>query len=155
MNAETSNSAASPAPANVLLSRLSNVRRSGKGWRADCPVGHSSPGSLSISEGEDGTVLFNCFACNDKQALLAHVDLSFADLYPRRLRDNTPEGRQQARARFRQAGWGAALGVIGREAVVVMFAAQHIPADAISPHDAQRLAMAIERIQCAWEVLCP
>jgi len=143
------------APIQLLLARLSNVRRGPNGWRADCPVGHSSRGSLSVTEGEDGAVLFNCFACSDKHHVLEIVGLSFADLYPSSSRDDTPEGRRLARMQFRQAAWDAALGVIGREIVVVLFAAQRIPVDAISPDDAQRLALAVERIKSAWEVLCP
>lgn len=45
-----------------LLLRLKGVRRVEKGWMALCPAHDDHNPSLSIKEGEDGRVLFHCFA---------------------------------------------------------------------------------------------
>ena len=45
-----------------VLTRLTQVRRSGKGWMARCPAHEDRNPSLSIREGDDGTILLHCFA---------------------------------------------------------------------------------------------
>jgi putative DNA primase/helicase len=44
------------------IARALKARRSGKSWLAKCPGHDDRNASLSISEGEDGTLLLNCFA---------------------------------------------------------------------------------------------
>src|ERR687893_575284 len=58
---------------NNVLSRLSNVRTEGDSYRASCPLPSHGQGrgdrdpSLSVTVGDDGRVLLNCFAnCETK-----------------------------------------------------------------------------------------
>ena len=54
--------------ANELLSRLKKVRRNGKSWLALCPAHDDHSPSLSISDSDNGRVMFHCFAgCSPDQ----------------------------------------------------------------------------------------
>ena len=142
------------SPANVLLSRLDGVRRFGNGWRADCPVGHSSRSSLSIGERDDGAVMLHCFASCSAADVVAAAGLSLADLFPERPRDDSTEGRRAARAAFRQSAWGAVLGVLAMESTVVAVAAETIlRGEPMTPDDVERVHLASNRIHDAREVL--
>src|SRR5690348_14015947 len=134
--------------AATLLSRLEGVRRSGDGWRANCPNGHAKArGSLSITEADDGRILLSCFACHDTPAILGTLGLELADLFPERIKDPSPEARQRAREAFKRSAWAAALGVLGREAGVVLLAARDMLAGkALPAGDVERLALAEDRI---------
>lgn len=141
-------------PVDRLLPCLDGVRRHGTGWRADCPTGHRSRGALSIAAGDDGRVLLRCWAGCDALTVVQAVGLTLADLFPDRLPDYSPAGRRAA-AEFRTlSGWKAALSVLGREATVVAIAARAIrDGDELTGGDIERLAVAIERIDHAREVL--
>ncbi|HEV3083276.1 MAG TPA: hypothetical protein VGY66_26055, partial [Gemmataceae bacterium] len=69
-------------PVESLLAKLSGARKAGKGWSARCPVHEDRKASLSISEGNDGTVLVKCLAGCDTSAVLAAIGLKLADLFP-------------------------------------------------------------------------
>ncbi len=45
-----------------ILAKLRNVKRSGGGWTASCPVHEDQHNSLSVNEGDGGRVLFKCHA---------------------------------------------------------------------------------------------
>lgn len=142
--------------ATMLLSRLDGVRRSGDGWRANCPNPvhqHRKP-SLSITEAADGRILMECFRCHDTPAILGASGLELADLFPERIKDASPEGRRVAREAFKRASWAAALPVLAREAFVVLLAARDVLAGKVLPvADVDRLAAAVDRIEQAREVL--
>lgn len=71
--------------ANPALKRL---KKSGKGYRADCPAQPDKKSqSLTIREGDDGRVLLHCFAGCAKADVVAAMGLTMADLYPP---SNTP-----------------------------------------------------------------
>lgn len=142
-------------PIDRLLPLLHNVHAHGTGWRADCPNGHDKArGSLSIGEADDGRTLLHCFACGDVRGILGAVGLELADLFPERIRDPSPEARKAAREAFKRNAWGAALGVLGREATVVEIAAHDMAAgNPLNPPDHDRLLVACERIQSARTVL--
>ena len=141
--------------ADILLSRLQGVRRSGDGWRADCPDGHAkSRGSLSITQADDGRVLLHCFACSDVHGILSAVGLELADLFPERIKDPSPEARQRAREAFKRNGWAAALRVLAREATVVVAAAGMLrQGDKLTADDDARLTLAVQRIDDARGLL--
>lgn len=150
----TSGNHSNPASVDVLLARLEGVQRSGKGWRARCPACGGQSRKLAISEGTDGVLLLHCFACNDTAAILAAIGLTISDLFPRRIRDVSPEGRRAAQQAFKQTAWAAALGVVGREVKVVSIAAHDLAAGLVlNAADTDRLALAIDRIDTAREVL--
>jgi len=139
----------------ILISRLEGVRRSGSGWRADCPNAHSKArGSLSITEGEDGRILLSCFACHDTPAILRALGLELADLFLERIKDPSPAARRAAREAFKRSAWTSALGVLGREAGVVLIGARDMLSGRILPdEDVARLVLAEDRITRAREVL--
>lgn len=138
-----------------LLARLESVRRSGSGWRADCPNGHDKArGSLSITEGHDGRLLLTCFACHDTPAILRTLGLELADLFPERIKAPTPEARRAASEAFKRNAWASALSIMGREAALVLIAAREMLGGRTLPaEDVERLALAEDRIARAREVL--
>jgi len=69
-------------PVQVLLERLSGVRKTSTGWSARCPAHDDRHRSLSISETTDGTVLVRCHAGCAAAAVVAALGLSLRDLFP-------------------------------------------------------------------------
>ena len=139
---------------DALLHRLERVQRSGQGWRADCPNGHKTHGTLSLARGDDGRLLLHCFAGCSAADVLGALGLTLGDVMPERLRDDSPEGRRTARERFRLASVTAAAGALEREARVVLIAGcDLLRGQALPPDDVQRLGEAVERIGAAREAL--
>ena len=141
-------------PVGVLLSRLEQVRVAGRGYTAKCPAHKDRSASLSIAEGRDGRALVKCFAGCEVLAVVQALGLEMADLFPPRVIDSSPGGRAAAREAWRQTGWAAALGVLSRESTIVILAAREVLAGRVlGGDDAARLALALERIEAAREVL--
>ncbi len=63
-----------------LVARLSNARRSGKGWSARCPAHKDKHSSLSVSH-KDGKWLLQCHAGCDWQAVVEALGLKPEDLF--------------------------------------------------------------------------
>lgn len=143
------------AAVDLVLSRLDGVRRSARGWAVRCPAHDDRTASLSIAAADDGRVLLHCFAGCEVADVLAAIGLQVGDLFPRRITHaSTPAERAAAREAFRRNAWAAALGVLSRESFVVQIAAADVRAGAaLTDSDAQRLALACERIDRAREVL--
>lgn len=143
-------------PLKRLLDRLPRVRQSGAGYRADCPNGHvRARGTISITENPDGSVLMLCFACRDTPGVLATIDLTLADLYPRPLTlDNSPRARAERRRHFRAVAWSSALAVAAQEARIVQIAAASMSRGyRLEAEDLRRVAEAAERLQGVQEVM--
>lgn len=140
---------------DLFLTRLQNVHRGNHGWRADCPCGHQhARSSLSIAIGDDGRVLVHDFAGCNLDAVLAAIGMEAADLVPARIRNFSTGARQRALEEFKRNGWRAALGVLTREATIVLIAAQMLHRDQpLTMDDAERLTVAIQRIEDARAVL--
>ena len=137
-----------------FLSLLQGVKGSGNQYSARCPAHKDRSASLSIAEGRDGRALVKCFAGCTPQAVMQAVGLEMADLFPERIADTSPGGRAAAREAWRQSGWAAALGVLAREATVVIIAARALAdGQALGHDDHARLLLALERIEGAREVL--
>jgi hypothetical protein len=66
----------------TLLARVPSAKKVGKGWSARCPAHNDRRASLSIAEGDDGTVLVKCHAGCDTAVIVAAVGLKLADLFP-------------------------------------------------------------------------
>jgi hypothetical protein len=141
--------------ANLLLSRLHGLRQHGSAWRADCPNGHNKARrSLSVTEVDDGRVMLHCFACNDTPGILRALGLEMADLFPEPIKDTSPEARKAAAEAFKRNAWRAALGVLNREATLVLIAANDMQAGNVLPEtDVVRVRLAAQRIAQAREVL--
>lgn len=144
-------------PADRLLPLLHHVHSAGpSSWRADCPnpVHDHGRQMLAVTEAPDGALLLHCFGCSDTPAILAALGLELADLYPDRQKDDTPEGRREARAAMKRAGWSAALRTITRETDVVRIAASDMAhGRKLSPDDQTRLEVAALRLADARRVL--
>jgi hypothetical protein len=69
-------------PIDRVLSHLEGVRRSGPGWVAKCPHHNDRQASLSIKEGDGGTVLLHCFAGCGTADVVVSAGLAFVDLFP-------------------------------------------------------------------------
>lgn len=132
---------------DMLLARLDGVQKSGPGWRARCPACGGKSRKVSVGITDDGKILVCCFGGCEALAVVQAVGLTLSDLFPERLRDDTPEGRRQAQRLTREAGWGAALEGLDLEAMIVLIAAQDTAAGKpICREDLDRLALAAERI---------
>lgn len=80
----------------VVLGRLTNVKRYDGKAMARCPGHDDRTNSLSITVGDDGRVLLHCFAGCDLVDILAKVDLGLNDLYPEKPRPTPRIDRQGA-----------------------------------------------------------
>jgi hypothetical protein len=141
-------------PLSLVLSRLERVRPSGKGFTAKCPAHADRPASLSLCEGNGGTILLHCFAGCPALSVVQAVGLSLADLFPERIGPVTPARQQELRHFAREAKWRAAAATLGIEAVVVEIAAGQLLTDEpLNWTDWQRLSLAHDRITSARAVL--
>jgi len=144
-------------PIEHLLSLLSNIRRSGPGWRADCPNRHSSRGTLSVAEADTGGVLLHCFVGCSAAEIVAPIGLGMSALFPDREHPQSEAERRANRERLALAGIRSAAAVLDREAGIVADLAETIRAgrsiddvemarlsDAVARVDAARLALARE-----------
>jgi len=73
-------------PVESILSHLEGVHRNGSGATARCPSHDDGRASLSISEGDDGRALVNCFAGCKTEDVIAKLGITAADLFPPRER---------------------------------------------------------------------
>jgi hypothetical protein len=154
-NISLSHSSFANDPAQQLLGRLEGVIKTGKGWRARCPVHGGKSASLSIAEGDNGTLLLHCFAGCAVHDVLVAVGLEVGDLFPRR--DLKSMSRAE-RSQFQQASllprWRAALEVLNTEANVVLIAAGQLADNhPLKDADLTRARVACLRIFDAREVL--
>lgn len=142
------------AGADVLLSRLEGVQKQGDAWRARCPSCGGRSRKLSVKEVDDGRVLVHCFGGCESLAVVQAAGLALADLFPEPLADDSPDARRRRRRAARESQWGAALEVIEFEARIVVIAAADLAHGVSpSPEDGQRLALALQRIEDARDVL--
>lgn len=73
---------ATPRPIELVLAKLPDHRRLGKGWTARCPAHDDQNPSLSITEGDDGRVLLKCHAGCSTEAICQALGLTVAHLFP-------------------------------------------------------------------------
>lgn len=64
----------------LLLSRLANVKKTGRHYMTSCPA-HGGHDCVSVTEADDGRVLVHCFAGCDTREVLDSVDLRMSDLF--------------------------------------------------------------------------
>ena len=65
-----------------ILSKFPNTKKSGSGWIVNCPAHDDKSPSLQITEGQDGKVLFHCFAGCKLDDILAGAEIDKADIFP-------------------------------------------------------------------------
>jgi hypothetical protein len=68
-------------PVDKVLDRLEGVRHSNGSWKGLCPNHEDSEPSLSISEGDDGRALLNCFAGCATTDIVTKLGLKMSDLF--------------------------------------------------------------------------
>ena len=137
-----------------LLTRLDRVRKVKGGWVACCPAHNDKRPSLSISQGDDGRILLHCFSGCQPADVSAAIGLTLADLFPDRLKPQTPAERRKLRELARHAQWRAALNVVGREAVIIRIAADDLAVGRkLSGADRERVGRAHDLITNACGVL--
>ena len=74
--------------ADILLSRLDGVKRTGPGrYLARCPAHEDRRASLSIRETEDEKTLIHCFAGCCVHEIVSAAGLELSDLFPPRPAD--------------------------------------------------------------------
>ena len=69
-------------PVDLVLERIGKHERRDGYYMAQCPAHEDSKASLSVSEGDDGRALLNCFAGCETSDIVAALDLSMRDLFP-------------------------------------------------------------------------
>ncbi len=64
-----------------ILQHLSKVKKTSKGFQAQCPAHADKSPSLSIKETADGRILLHCHAGCTAEAVVASIGLKLSDLY--------------------------------------------------------------------------
>ena len=70
-------------PIDLVLSKLLDAKKNGRGWTARCPAHDDRRASLSIGEGEDGQVLLHCHAGCQVRDICTAMGITQADLFVR------------------------------------------------------------------------
>lgn len=137
----------STTPIDNILSRLEKVKQRQPGqWSACCPGSNHAHGdktpSLSIREGDSGSVLLYCFAGCGAAEIVAALSLTMMDLYPPR---DTKANEPQRPPRLLTAG--QALDLLREESMLLAIAAANIAHGVVlSPIDLDRLVKTAGRI---------
>ena len=64
----------------IVIAKLDGARKSGAQWMARCPAHEDTKASLSITEGKEQPVIFNCHAGCDSATILDALGLNWKDL---------------------------------------------------------------------------
>ncbi len=133
--------------AENLLSLLRNVKRTRAGhWIASCPTRDDKHPSMTIRELDDGRVLIHDFGGDSPQEILDALGLTFADLFPEKVKDRG----KPMRPAFPAAD---VLRCISFEALLVAISASDMAKGIqLTDEEKQRLMVAAGRINAAMEV---
>lgn len=142
-------------PIDALLSRLENLKPSGRGYRARCPSCGGTSGKVAITEGDNGAVLVHCFGGCPSGDVIGAVGLKWADLMPPRHWPESPAERKAARRAIREIGWASALDVLRVESGIALMASRQLERwQVLSVEDDDRVSLAAFRIETAALTLC-
>ncbi len=130
--------------ADVLLSHLENVKRTGDGrWLARCPAHDDKRPSLSVKETSEGVVLLKCWSGCSAAEVVAAVGLDLAALFPEKTTiDGKPERRPFPAADVLRA-------VSFETLIVSLAAAQLAKGEPLLGDDLERLKLAASRLHAA------
>jgi hypothetical protein len=133
--------------ADVLLSHLENVKRTGDGrWLARCPAHEDRRASLTVRELGDGRVLAHCFAGCAINEVVSAAGLDMTVLFPEKI---IADGTKPERRPFPASD---VLRAMSFETMIVSIAAADMAAGKmIKPADLERLRIAASRLQAAAE----
>lgn len=131
--------------ADVLLSHLENVKRTGDGrWLARCPAHEDRRASLAVRELSSGVILAHCFAGCSIAEVVGAVGLDMSALFPEKI---NVDGTKPERRPFPAAD---VLRAVSFETMIVSIAAADMAAGKpIKPADLERLRIAASRLQAA------
>jgi len=128
--------------AATLLQRLDRVRETGPGrWVACCPAHDDRSPTLSIREIDD-RVLLHCFAGCGAVEILHAIGATWADVMP-------PRAVEHRHRKAPPPPYKDVLLALHHEAWVCLLCADASLAGALTPSDAKRLTLAVERIDRA------
>lgn len=136
--------------ADMVLSRLHGVKRTGRGrWLACCPAHESkSRASLAVRELDDGRVLVHDFGGCGAEEVLGALGLTFDALFPERAASD-PTRRER-----RPFSAADVLEAVAAEALIAATAASDVAQGRILPAaDRARLWTAAGRLAAAVEVM--
>jgi hypothetical protein len=141
--------------ADVLLSRLTRVRKTGQGrWVACCPShGKGSNTALAVRELPDGRVLLHDFGGCAIESVLAAVGMVVGDLFPERLTAVESVGDRRYRSGGHRVPAGDVLIATSRDTLIAATVARGI-ADVgeASDSEVQLLFAVAARLAAAAEV---
>ena len=126
-----------------ILSRLSKVKRSGKGnWLACCPAHEDKNPSMTIHAADDGRILVRCWAGCSFEEIVGAVGLGWEPWFPPK-----PPGQDRVQAVRRPFPAGDVLEALAFETrVVALLAADMRKLKHIAEPEYERLFLAMERI---------
>ncbi len=129
--------------ADLLLSKLDKVKRTGNGrWMACCPAHEDKTPSLSIREIDGEKILVHCFSGCSVYEVLGAVGLTFDDLFPQKTEQNFVKGERRP---FPAAD---ILRAVAGEAQFVYLCAHAVSkGETLLEQDLARLLVAASRIQ--------
>jgi len=134
--------------ADLILSKLSKVRRTGEGrWIACCPAHDDRSPSMTIRDMGDGRILMHCFSGCAVENILGAIGLDFDALFPERLPDSQPVRNP----------WNArdVLEAVSHELTVIgVGAADLMRGKRLEKDEYARMLTAINRVQTAKEMAC-
>jgi hypothetical protein len=87
-----------------ILNQLDKVKPNGNGFLACCPAHDDQNPSLSVSEGDDGRVLLNCFAGCETEAIVSALGLALSDLFPPKVAQLSTKPKSNKIAPLKQVG---------------------------------------------------
>ena len=122
-------------PLDLVLSRLANVKKSGKGYMCSCPA-HGGHDCLTVEE-KDNKVLVHCFAGCATDEVMHAIDLRMSDLFADSL---NPERRREYEIRSVTAARDHA------KLIMDIAAAEAMKGEDFSKQDIDQLASAQERL---------
>jgi hypothetical protein len=139
------------SPAEKMLAYLYGVKQTGAGkWQAVCPAHDDKHPSLSIKETSDGTLLLKCWSGCSAGEIVGAVGLELSDLFPKLDNfDHSHVPQRQTRP------WSAldVLRAVMSEITIVAVCAGRLHSAGLSPEDAARLTLAIQRLWAADKVV--
>ena len=139
------------SPVDLLLSRLDGVKQTSPSkWLARCPAHEDRSPSLSVREGDGGTVLVHCFGGCSIDAVCAAVGLELSDLFPRTYgRDLDLTAPRAKPPRFRA---GELLPLVVTEAIILALAWRTLAdGGVLTEADRDRAELAHEAVMACWQ----
>jgi hypothetical protein len=142
-------------PLNRLLEQAENVRYAGEGYRADCPNGHRSRGSLAIKESDEGSVLLHCHSGCSSLEVLHGLGLEMKDLFPQQnINRMSPQERKEYSQKVQYSAMISALELVPPEMTIVACVGVDLSkGKRLDLADHKRLGLAIQRVNTAIQYM--